>query len=71
MQYLKDTVRSIYKSIRQTSIIMKQKYRFLTLELPKTIYFITSQELEDMYPDKLPKEREEIIVKEKLNQFYR
>ena len=52
IDYLKDTVRSIYKAIRQTSIYMKKKYHFLTLELPKTVYFITSQELEDMYPDK-------------------
>lgn len=66
---LKETVRSIYKSIRQTSIIMKQKYRFLTLELPKTIYFITSQELEDIYPDKTPKQREELITKDKKAVF--
>ena len=69
IDYLKDTVRSIYKSIRQTSIIMKQKYHFLTLELPKTICFITSQELEDLYPDKTPKEREELITKEKKAVF--
>ncbi len=69
IDYLKDTVRKIYKSIRQTSIIMKQKYHFLTLELPKTIYFITSQELEDMYPDITPQKREEIIAKEKKAVF--
>lgn len=65
IDYLKETVKSIYKSIRQTSIIMKQKYHFLTLELPKTIYFITSQELEDLYPNKNPDEREQLITKEK------
>jgi len=69
IDYLKDTVRSIYKSIRQTQIIMKQKYHFLTLDLPKTICFITSQELEDLYPDKTPKEREDIITKEKKAVF--
>jgi len=69
IDYLKETVRSIYKSIRQTSIIMKQKYHFLTLELPKTIYFITSEELEDLYPDKTPKEREQLITKEKKAVF--
>jgi len=69
VDYLKETVRSIYKSIRQTSIIMKQKYHFLTLDLPKTIYFITSQELEDLYPDLTPKEREELITKEKKAVF--
>ena len=69
IDYLKEIVRSIYKSIRQTSIIMKQKYHFLTLELPKTIYFITSQELEDLYPDETPKMREELITKDKKAVF--
>lgn len=63
VDYLKEIVRSIYKSIRQSSIILKQKYHFLTTELPKTIYFITSQELEDLYPDKTPKEREQLITR--------
>lgn len=69
VDYLKETVRSIYKAIRQTSIIMKQKYRFLSLDLPKTIYFITSQELEDKYPELTPEEREQLIVKEKKAVF--
>ena len=69
IDYLKDTVRAIYKSIRQTSIFIKQKYHYLTLELPKTITFITSQELEDLYPDKQPEEREQLIVKEKKAVF--
>ena len=69
VDYLKDTVRSIYKAIRQTSIFIKQKYRFLSLDLPKTITFVTSQELEDMYPDKTPKEREDLITREKKAVF--
>ena len=69
IDYLKDTVKSIYKAIRQTSVFMKKKYHDLTLDLPKTIYFITSQELEDMYPDKTPIEREQLIGKEKKAVF--
>lgn len=69
IDYLKETVKSIYKAIRQTSVYLKTKYRFLTLDLPKTIFFITSQELEDMYPDKTPKEREDLITKEKKAVF--
>ena len=69
IDYLKETVKSIYKAIRQTSIFVKQKYKSITVDLPKSIYFITSQELEDMYPDKTPKEREEIIVKDKKAVF--
>ena len=65
IDYLKQTVTSIYKAIRQTSLMLKQKYHFLELTLPKTVYFITSQELEDLYPELDPKEREERITKEK------
>ena len=69
IDYLKDTVRSIYKAIRKTSIYIKQKYKFITLDLPKTIFFITSQDLEDMYPDLKPIEREELIVRDKKAVF--
>ena len=69
IDYLKDTVRSIYKAIRQTLVFVKQRYKFITVDLPKSITFITSQELEDMYLDKTPKEREELIVKDKKAVF--
>lgn len=66
--YLKDTVKSIYEAIRETSIYIKKKYK-IDSKLPKSIYFITSQELEDIYPDKTPKERERLIVKDKKAVF--
>ena len=69
IDYLKETVRSIYKAIRQTSIFIKQKYKYISVDLPKSIYFITSQDLEDMYPDKTPKMREELIVRDKKAVF--
>ena len=69
IDYLQETVKSIYKSIRQTYLIMKKKYTFLSLDLPKTIYFITSQDLEDMYPSMTPKEREYQITKDKKAVF--
>ena len=69
IDYLKETVKSIYKAIRQTSIFVKQRYKFITVDLPKTVFFITSQDLEDMYPDKTPKEREELIVRDKKAVF--
>ena len=40
------------------------KYPQAVKKLPEDTYFITSQELEDMYPDKTPKERENLITKE-------
>ncbi len=67
--YLKETVRSIYEAVKQTSLFIKQKYSFITVDLPKSLYFITSQDLEDMYPDVSPMEREEFIVKDKKAVF--
>ena len=64
LEYLKDTVTKIYKTIRETAIRMRKLYPFLDISLPKTIHFITSQELEDMYSEYSPKEREELITKE-------
>ena len=69
IDYLKETVKSLHKALRSTLIIMKKKYPFLEPTLPKTISFITSQELEDLYPDKSPKEREELITKERKSVF--
>ena len=69
IDYLKETVKSIYKAIRQTSIFVKQKYKYITIDLPKSIFFITSQDLEDMYPLETPEEREELIVKDKKAVF--
>lgn len=65
IDYLKETVKSIYKSLRQNAIFVEKKYKLKMVDLPKSLFFITSQELEDMYQSKTQKEREEIIVKEK------
>ena len=69
IDYLKDTVISIYDVIKKTSLFIKRKYGLKMVELPKDITFITSQELEDMYPDIASKEREELITKDKKAVF--
>ena len=43
---------------------MNRLYRDIQTEIPNEIFFITTQELEDMYPDLTPKEREDAITKE-------
>ncbi|MBB5264258.1 aspartate--ammonia ligase [Catenibacillus scindens] len=60
---LKDTVRRVYDALRYTEKYMSEKYGYIKPILPDEIYFITSQELEDMYPDKTPKERENEITR--------
>lgn len=65
LEYLKETVRIIYKCLRKTEQFMAIQYDYINLILPKDIFFITTQELEDRYPDKNAKEREYLITKEK------
>ena len=62
---LKETVRTIYKVLRKTEKYMAIEYDYIEEILPHDIFFITTQELEDMYPDKTPKDREYLITKEK------
>lgn len=62
---LKEVVRTIYKVLKKTEKYMAIQYDYIEEILPKDIFFITSQELEDLYPDCTPKEREYRIVKEK------
>lgn len=62
---LKDTVRLVYNSLKHTERYIADEYKFADIYLPDDIFFITTQELEDMYPDKTPKEREYAIAKDK------
>jgi len=63
-EYLHETVTTIYNSIKNLSDYVNRLYREIRADLPNEIYFITSQELEDRYPDKTPKEREDLITQE-------
>jgi len=62
---LKDTVRNVYKVLQQTEKYMSIQYDYIKEILPEEIFFITTGELEDMYPDRTPKQREYAITKEK------
>ncbi|MCR4840804.1 MAG: aspartate--ammonia ligase [Lachnospiraceae bacterium] len=61
---LKDTVKSVYEALRVTEKYMANKYNYVDCFLPEEITFVSSEELEDKYPDKTPKEREYIAAKE-------
>lgn len=65
LDFLKETVRTVYKCLRKTEQYMAIQYDYIDLILPKDIFFITSQELENMFPDATPKEREYYITKTK------
>ena len=65
VEYLKETVRKVYKALKKTEKYMSIQYDYIEEILPKDIYFITTQELANRYPDKTPKEREDLIAQEK------
>lgn len=64
VEYLKDTVRCIVSAITDTANTMRAIYPALSLKLCDEVSFVTSQELEDMWPDKTPKERENLYLRE-------
>lgn len=61
---LKDTVRKIFSVFKATENFVSSEYPSIEKILPEDITFITSQELEDMYPSLTSKERENAITKE-------
>lgn len=63
-EYLHETVDTIYNAVKNLGDYVNRLYRDLQTELPNEIFFITTQELEDLYPEKTPKEREDIICRE-------
>ena len=63
-EMLRHTVKAIYRALRHTENYIVNEYAFIGKLLPKEITYITTQELEDRYPDKTPKEREYLAVKE-------
>ncbi len=65
VETLKETVFRIYMAIKQTEYYICGKYHFMDPFLPNEIAFVTTQELEDRWPDKTAKERENLIAREK------
>lgn len=66
---LKETVRKIFEVLKKTEKYVCGTYSNIPEILPEEISFITTQELEDMYPSLSPKERENMIAKEKKAVF--
>ena len=60
---LKEVVRKVYKAIKKTEKYMAIRYDYIEEILPKDIFFITSEELAEMYPGYTSKEREDKIAR--------
>jgi len=69
IDYLKSTVRAIVSAISITSQGLCTAFPQINVKLPTEVSCITTQELEDMYPDLTPNERENAYLKEKKVAF--
>ena len=62
--FLREIVNRIYMTLRKTEGFVCAHYPHIRPELPDHITFVTTQELEDRYPDLSSKEREYMAAKE-------
>ena len=69
VEYLKRTVRDIVGAICETADALNVAFPSLKTKLCRDVTFITTQELEDMYPDLSGKEREHAICREHKTVF--
>ena len=66
VDYLKDTVSTIIAALADTQATLRSVFPQLTTlpVISREVSFVTSQELEDLWPDKTGKEREDAWVKD-------
>ena len=69
VDYLKKVVQGIVGAICDTLDYLKCRYPQIDVELCRVVNFVTSQQLEDMYPTLTSKERENAYVKEHKTVF--
>ena len=68
-EMLRHTVRRILNALVDTEQALCEAFPQLTAFIEPTVYFITTQELEDRYPDLTPKEREDAVCREHKTVF--
>lgn len=65
IETLESVVKKIYEVFKSVESFVCNELIHEEKFLPEDIFFVTTQQLEDMYPEKTPKEREDLIAKEK------
>lgn len=68
-EYLKETVTAIVQAVADTLKVLKAEFPQVRTEVCRTVSFVTTQELEDLYPDLTAKERENAYTKEHKTVF--
>ena len=64
MDYLRDTVQTIVGAICLTNDALRARFPALSWRPDRTVSFVTTQQLEDMWPDLTPKARERAYTRE-------
>ena len=62
--YLKATVRSIYRAIRDVESALAERFPALEATLPREVTFVDAEHLRSCYPELTPKEREDAFCRE-------
>ncbi len=68
-KFLLTIVTKIYRCLKSTEEMIHRDYPPLSWKLPEEIFIITTQELEDLYPNLPPEARENAITKDKKAVF--
>ncbi|MGI6326907.1 MAG: aspartate--ammonia ligase [Saccharofermentanales bacterium] len=68
-EMLKQTVLEIYRCLYRVENHVLRLFSYLSRKLPTSLFFITSQELEDRYPHLTPKQREDEICRQEKAVF--
>jgi len=69
VEYLKSEVKKIVSAIADTKEEVNKKYPALKTTLCREVAFVTTQQLEDLYPELSPKEREDAFLAEYKTAF--
>ncbi len=69
LDFLKDIVTKIVDAIYNTHELVAKVYPNVKCHITREVAFVTTQELEDMYPDMTGKERENAFLKENKTAF--
>ena len=69
LDFLTEIVNKIYRCLKAAEREIHQEYPMLEWELPEQITVITTQELEDLYPQLEPERREHAIARDKKAVF--
>ena len=69
IEFLKETVRRIVRAAADTQDVLCEEFPSLEKTIEREVFFITAQELEDLYPGFTDKEKEDAIVKEHKTVF--